>query len=745
MKLRFYQSAAAEAVKENARKNKTKNLVVIAVGGGKSVIMGHLGLWAKETQPNKKILFVTHRKELSEQNADKIRKIAPHLEIGFEKATKKCPKEADVMLASIQTVGKESIPRIRLWCDPKDISMVVIDEAHHIPGYTSYQLLLKELLEANPEMIVTGFTGTPHRSDGERIDKYLDNLAYQITLPELIQAGYLARLRCRKVCTETSMDIFRGSRRRDFEEEILQRTLNNAQRNRLAIDTYLNYHKGEQSLAFCTGKKHAEDVAELFRQNGVRCEAVTDDTPEKERERIIQEYHEGKIQVLSNATILTEGFDSPMIKSMLLLRPTKSASLLEQMIGRVTRLCLEPDPTDPEKEWVPNLEKKSHAVIYEFQDRGALEVGVKTIGETFDLPKGFDFQGEDIFEVWGKLQEARQNDPFLASAMMKALTKEELDHIFNDHNLLAELQMLHYNTSSDFDWLNNSDEDAWLPLAHSEITHVQRTALGNFQLNFPELDLKRRFGSDENTKAFSYPLQADNMEEALQEAAGIIEKVSKDDAKILRSRRQYRLSNNQRPATPAQIEKIKNSVGIHPRDLERLTMSQAGQILDRLSVQAEVWRQNNRIPAGKYAGVSLELVSLYDPGYLKWMLREERGQEFMDRYRINPQDVKKALTEDLVSWFFKEFPRLAEQEYGEWIDEYAVSLTHPGDVEDCHDSIRDSLDASPNPPWERVLHKIEERKIPKPLQEILADQPKKPERKSIKARLWETPTGPDLE
>jgi DNA repair protein RadD len=91
-------------------------------------------------------------------------------------------------------------------------------------------------------------------------------------------------------------------------------------------------------LVFCTGVKHAEHVAEVLRQHGVATECVLGETPKKERERIIADFKAGRIRALTNANVLTTGFDYPDIDLIAMLRPTMSASLYVQMAGRGMRV-----------------------------------------------------------------------------------------------------------------------------------------------------------------------------------------------------------------------------------------------------------------------------------------------------------------------------------------------------------------------------------------------------------------------
>lgn len=338
MKLRYYQDAAHLRTVTNIEQGKRDNLIVIPVGGGKSVVIAHQAIYAISKNPKKRVILIAHRKELSTQNAEKLLTCDPTLKVGFEKGTQKCDPNDQVMVASILTIGREGIPRIREWCDPKDIAGIFIDEAHHIPGGKTYQTVLDELRAENPELIVTGFTATPKRGDGEKIDDYIQHLSYEISMQELVEAKYLARILGIKVKTETSMGEFVKDKRKDFDEDALAKAVNNAKRNQLAVDIYKAKHPGEKALVFCVNKAHAKHVGDLFSNQGIKSKVVTEDTPANERDSIKDEVRAGNIDVLINVSCLTEGFDLPELTALFMLRPTKSPVLYEQCLDTQTEI-----------------------------------------------------------------------------------------------------------------------------------------------------------------------------------------------------------------------------------------------------------------------------------------------------------------------------------------------------------------------------------------------------------------------
>jgi len=110
-------------------------------------------------------------------------------------------------------------------------------------------------------------------------------------------------------------------------------------RNRLIVDTYLEYVKNKPTVIFCTSVKHATELANLFQEKGVDAYSVSGSTKPVERKKILRNYEEGKIPVLCACDLLNEGWDSPHTKVLFMARPTMSKTIYMQQLGRGMRLC----------------------------------------------------------------------------------------------------------------------------------------------------------------------------------------------------------------------------------------------------------------------------------------------------------------------------------------------------------------------------------------------------------------------
>jgi DNA repair protein RadD len=200
---------------------------------------------------------------------------------------------------------------------------------------------LGELKAINPHLRVIGLTATPYRlGHGLITDEpaLFDDLLEPVSIEELVFKGYLATLRSKitKAKLDTTGVHKRGG---EFIESELQAAVDTKENNERVVREIVELADERKAwLVFCTGVQHAEHIASVLRQNGVMTECVLGETPKKERERIIADFKAGRIRALTNANVLTTGFDYPDIDLIAMLRPTMSASLYVQMAGRGMRV-----------------------------------------------------------------------------------------------------------------------------------------------------------------------------------------------------------------------------------------------------------------------------------------------------------------------------------------------------------------------------------------------------------------------
>jgi DNA repair protein RadD len=309
---------------------------VVHHNSGKSVIIAELCRNALHNWPNTRVLMLTHVKELIEQNAQKMRAVWPNAPMGIYSASvgQKNSREP-ITFAGIQSVRKKAA----LF---GHIDLVLVDECHLIShkdegGYRSF---ISDLMKVNPALRVVGLTATPWRLGHGRIcdgDALFSDLIEPVSIEELIYLGHLAPLKSK--VTDLHFNLS-GVHKRGGEwvEGELARAVDTETNNHLVVREIIARAEGRKSwLIFCAGVKHAQHIAEILAHYGVKSGCITGDTPKREREGIIADFRAGRITALTNANVLTTGFDAPDIDLIAMLRPTMSPSLYVQMAGRGLR------------------------------------------------------------------------------------------------------------------------------------------------------------------------------------------------------------------------------------------------------------------------------------------------------------------------------------------------------------------------------------------------------------------------
>lgn len=203
-----------------------------------------------------------------------------------------------------------------------------------------YRSLINDLTEINPNLRVIGLTATPWRLGHGRIcdgDALFDDLIEPVSIEELIYLKHLAPLHSKQ--TEFKFDVH-GVKKRggEYIESELQAAVDTIHNNNAVVEEAIRRAGDRKAwLFFCAGVKHAESIRDILIANGISAACVTGTTPKGERERLLDDFRSGKIRAMTNANVLTTGFDYPDIDYIAMLRPTMSPALYMQMAGRGLR------------------------------------------------------------------------------------------------------------------------------------------------------------------------------------------------------------------------------------------------------------------------------------------------------------------------------------------------------------------------------------------------------------------------
>jgi superfamily II DNA or RNA helicase len=331
IKLRPYQVHCREAV-HAAHERIDRPAAVLATGAGKSVILADVARTSRHgAAGGRRTLVVAHREELVEQNAQKVRDVAPDLRTGVVMAGRN-ETQGHVISASVQTLAGE-LRRKQL----RDVGLVIIDEAHHAAA-DSYVSLLHHFGCFDGRAKALGFTATMSRGDERALGDVWQDVVYVKDTSELIAEGYLVRPIAFRVRVD---DLDLASIRKaagDFSVAGLGRAVEESMAPKKIVDAWFEHAPGKPTIAFAPLVSTAEVFRDEWRARGVAAEVVSDKTPKQERRRIIQAYRDGAVTVLCNAMIFTEGTDLPMTECVVIGRPTMSSALFVQMVGRGLRL-----------------------------------------------------------------------------------------------------------------------------------------------------------------------------------------------------------------------------------------------------------------------------------------------------------------------------------------------------------------------------------------------------------------------
>ncbi|MGZ3215940.1 DEAD/DEAH box helicase [Paracoccus sp. T5] len=337
--LRPYQQAAITAIYGYFQTHTGNPLVVIPTAGGKSLVMASFIEGVLKAWPDQRILIVTHVRELIAQNHAEMIGLWPDAPSGIYSAgLGKREAQARILFAGIQSIHRRA-------AEIGHTDLVLIDEAHLIPGKSStmYRRFLDALKAINPALKVIGLTATPFRLDcgmlHEGQNALFTEIAYEAPVHELIDASYLSPLVSKQPATR--LDVSKvGTRAGDFIARDLAAAVDQDAITRAAVTEIIEHGRDRKSwLAFCSGVEHARHVAEEFGRQGISCRTIFGDTPKDERDAILAAFKRGEIRALASMGVLTTGFNAPGVDLIALLRPTQSAGLYVQMVGRGTRLA----------------------------------------------------------------------------------------------------------------------------------------------------------------------------------------------------------------------------------------------------------------------------------------------------------------------------------------------------------------------------------------------------------------------
>lgn len=447
--LRPYQDAQLDAIVDALEAGNNRMLVKSPTGTGKTVTFaamlqhGRIAAWLQQlpAQKGARMLVIAHREELLDQAAEKIGKANPGLMVSIEQGDRHANRYADVVIASIQTLSAmkfRRLQRLLQWHTPR---IVIIDEAHHAaaasyrnalvllgflpkadaaPGVEDFEAAkfddvarMTKALEgwdavAPRDRMLVGVTATPNRSDAIGLGCVFQTIAYSYNLKDAINDRWLVPIKPWVIETTENLDDVRITAG-EFNQKDLAEAVNVQRRNMLALASWRMYAGDRQTLAFTVDVAHAYACAEMWRAAGYRAQAISGETPKEERRQILRDYTAGREQVIFNCMVLTEGTDLPATSCILHLKPTKSATLYEQMTGRGLRL----------------FPGKADCVVIDLVDI-ARRHSLQAAPVLYGLPPGLKAKGEGLDDLERNLAAFQEKYPQLDVNALGRFTMQEL-------------------------------------------------------------------------------------------------------------------------------------------------------------------------------------------------------------------------------------------------------------------------------------------------------------------------------
>jgi superfamily II DNA or RNA helicase/HKD family nuclease len=318
---------------ERYRHNRWRNLVVAATGTGKTVVAAlDYRRLCDDASRRMSLLFVAHRKEILQQSAGTFRGVMRDGSFGELLVDGERPREGRHLFASIQSLANIDLRDI----SPDAFDVVIVDEFHHAAAPT-----YRKLLDHVRPKVLLGLTATPERTDGQSVLEWFDGrFAVELRLWDALERGLLSPFHYFGVYDQTDLSRLRWVRGQYDPREL--ENLYTADDVRLrhiisALHEKVPDLSAMRALGFCVGVAHAEYMARKFNEAGIPAAVVTGATAGADRDDALRRLRARDINALFAVDIFNEGVDVPEIDTVMFLRPTESATIFLQQLGRGLR------------------------------------------------------------------------------------------------------------------------------------------------------------------------------------------------------------------------------------------------------------------------------------------------------------------------------------------------------------------------------------------------------------------------
>ncbi len=326
-----HQAVALEALEAERSRGYHRNLVVAATGTGKTWIAAFDFKRLREQGECHSLLFVAHRDEILLQSQQVFQLVLREPGFGERLVGGERPRAGRQVFASVQSLANR-IDEI----DPDDFDVVIVDEFHHAAA-ASYERMLSRL---QPKVLL-GLTATPERTDGQSVLRWFDDrIASESRLWDALDQGLLCPFHYFGVNDGTDLSAVRFERGRYVPgelENVFTGDHVRALRIRQAVEEFVTDPHQMRALGFCAGINHAHFMAKQFSGFGYPAMALDAGTPRDDRRTALARLRRGELRAIFAVDLFNEGVDIPEVDTVLMLRPTESATVFLQQLGRGLR------------------------------------------------------------------------------------------------------------------------------------------------------------------------------------------------------------------------------------------------------------------------------------------------------------------------------------------------------------------------------------------------------------------------
>jgi ATP-dependent helicase IRC3 len=548
--LREHQIEALEASRKKLfEENIYRQLVVLPTGSGKAALFPLLFQVYERVVKGRKAFLLVHRKELIHQLKREFNFWNPELKVSIEQDSNYADLDSDVILASIQTVGKKNSARLQRF-NPNDFWAVFLDESHrgisksymNVYAYFGFfEEKDEEFIRKENNKLFFGVTATPQRSDYGSLETVFDEIIYYKNIRDLIKNNYLVPIKAYSISTDVNISDI-GSQAGDFKIEDLSRRVNTPGRNQTIVDSWKLYGENRKTAAFTVDVKHAYDLRDKFRENGISAETIDGTTKDKEREDILRRFRLGEIKVLTNCYIFVEGWDVRELSCIIMARPTRSSLVFTQVTGRGTRLLCDNQGNLLRDHLGEPLKKDM--ILIDCVDNCKKNT-LFSVAELFGLAKDYRIpQGADPLEEVEKFEEIVQNFPSVQCDDIYSLEElkeriKEVD-VFSLPDPLSDPAVVNYSKHL---WIKLPGGKYQISLNKENKIFMTINLLGHWDIESENKGVRKLICSKPELK------------EAFETADNIIELRFPNESKLYHKESTWRKNNS--PATKKQTDYLK--------------------------------------------------------------------------------------------------------------------------------------------------------------------------------------------